>query len=71
MLDRVILDCLAKEPGERPQSAGELSRRLGEIVGGDGWTPERACAWWEMHQPANPHTDGTLTASEATARRPS
>lgn len=26
MLDRVILDCLAKEPGERPRSADELSR---------------------------------------------
>ena len=70
-LDRVILDCLAKEPADRPQSASELSRRLGAIAGGDAWTAERACAWWEMHQPADPHADGTRTASKVAARRPS
>jgi serine/threonine-protein kinase len=70
-LDRVILDCLAKEPADRPQSAGELSMRLGEIAGLSGWTQLRASTWWAMHQPADSRPDGMLTASEASARRPS
>jgi serine/threonine-protein kinase len=70
-LDRVVLDCLAKEPADRPQSAGELSIRLGEIAGLNAWTEERARAWWGMHQPARPQSDGMLTASEVAARRPS
>jgi serine/threonine-protein kinase len=50
-LDRLIMECLAKDPGARPQSAKELSRRLSEIDGLEPWSEERACAWWEMHQP--------------------
>jgi serine/threonine-protein kinase len=50
-LDRLIMDCLAKDPGARPQSAKVLSRRLSEIVSPDPWTEERARAWWEMHVP--------------------
>ena len=32
-LDRCVLDCLAKDPSERPQSARELADRLGAIAG--------------------------------------
>ncbi|MFE9630646.1 protein kinase [Streptomyces sp. NPDC006463] len=31
-LDSLVLDLLAKDPGERPASAGEVSRRLAEIA---------------------------------------
>ena len=48
-LDRLIMECLAKDPAARPQSAKELSRRLGEIDGLEAWTEERARAWWELH----------------------
>jgi eukaryotic-like serine/threonine-protein kinase len=51
-LDRVIMECLAKDPASRPQSAKELSRRLSEIDGLEPWTEGRARAWWETHQPA-------------------
>ena len=53
-LDRLILDCLAKDPAGRPQSARELSRRLAEIDGLRAWTDERAREWWDTHQPAQP-----------------
>jgi hypothetical protein len=50
-LDNVILACLAKLPQDRPQSAGELSRRLAATVNGDGWTEEQAHRWWDRHHP--------------------
>ena len=49
-LDDLVLSCLAKEPADRPQSARELSLRLGEIEGADAWTQERAGEWWAGHQ---------------------
>jgi serine/threonine-protein kinase len=51
-LDALVLDCLAKDPASRPQSARELSRRLAEAAGTDAWTQERAREWWQAHQPA-------------------
>jgi eukaryotic-like serine/threonine-protein kinase len=50
-LDRVILDCLAKLPEDRPQTAGEFARRLAAAVPGDGWSEERAHRWWDRHHP--------------------
>jgi serine/threonine-protein kinase len=50
-LDRVILACLAKLPEDRPQTAGELSRRLAAAVNGNGWTEELAHRWWDRHRP--------------------
>jgi hypothetical protein len=52
-LDRVVLDCLAKHPEDRPQSARELSRRLAEIGGIAQWTEDRAHAWWDAHEPGH------------------
>jgi serine/threonine-protein kinase len=46
-LDRLILSCLSKEPGARPQTARELSERLAEIDVGGEWTQERAREWWK------------------------
>ena len=51
-LDGLIMECLAKDPLNRPQAAKELSRRLAEIVSPDPWTDDRAGAWWDQHLPA-------------------
>lgn len=48
-LDRLVLECLAKDPALRPRSAAELRHRLREWA--VEWTPEMAAAWWKTHQP--------------------
>jgi eukaryotic-like serine/threonine-protein kinase len=51
-LDQLVMECLAKDPAERPQSARELSRRLDAITLPVLWTDDRAREWWDRHQPA-------------------
>ncbi len=61
-LDQLVLACLAKDPADRPQSAKELSRRLAEIEGADGWTEGDARQWWVAHPlpaPAERESPGT------------
>ena len=51
-LDRLILDCLAKRPQDRPGSMREVEHRLDAIAADGGWTKERAEEWWDLHLPA-------------------
>jgi eukaryotic-like serine/threonine-protein kinase len=45
-LEEVVLDCLKKNPSERPATARELCDLLGRCVE-DPWTREDARLWWE------------------------
>jgi serine/threonine-protein kinase len=49
-LDALILQCLAKDPAERPASAVDLMNRLAGTVHEDAWTADVAHAWWDQHQ---------------------
>lgn len=47
-LERLVLDCLEKQPERRPQSAREFVGRL-EPIGGEAWNASDAEAWWSKH----------------------
>lgn len=47
-LDRVVLDCLAKQPEARPASAAELDRRLSALPLAP-WSEDEARQWWAAH----------------------
>ena len=48
-LERIILACLEKDRGVRPQSAAELDLMLAECALGDEWGSEKAKGWWALH----------------------
>ena len=64
-LDNLVLSCLAKDPANRPQSAKELSLRLGEMECASAWTQDRARDWWLTHQPAQPSAVNRAATLEA------
>jgi serine/threonine-protein kinase len=75
-LEHVILQCLAKDPAGRPATAAELDQRLAGTVDADGWTQQKAHAWWELHRlrllesaPAEPGTT-PIADESAAAERP-
>jgi len=45
-LERLILDCLAKRPEDRPENAGALLHRLEECKVDGRWTQVDARRWW-------------------------
>jgi serine/threonine-protein kinase len=50
-LDRIVLDCLAKNPEDRPGDAMELYRRLADCPVPERWNRGRALEWWRLHLP--------------------
>ena len=52
-LDRIILQCLAKNPDDRPRDTMLLATMLGDLSSHESWTKDRAEQWWETHLPAS------------------
>jgi serine/threonine protein kinase len=50
-LEEIIMACLAKDQGNRPESAYALARQLEDCAFARPWTSERALGWWERHRP--------------------
>jgi serine/threonine-protein kinase len=50
-LEQIVLACLEKAPENRPQSALDLWRQLGEVPLENPWNIERAESWWREHRP--------------------
>jgi serine/threonine-protein kinase len=51
-LEALVLDCLSKEPSDRPSTAEVLGRSLGAIRTETPWSQDRAAEWWGLHFPA-------------------
>jgi len=49
-LEAVIMQCLAKNPEERPDSAREIRERLAACFEIRRWRQADARAWWEKHE---------------------
>jgi serine/threonine-protein kinase len=47
-LERLVLDCLEKQPERRPQSAREFLTRLAQVHA-EPWDSNQAEAWWREH----------------------
>jgi len=47
-LDRLVLDCLEKQPERRPQTARQFLERLAR-VNANPWERSQAEAWWREH----------------------
>ena len=52
-LDRVILDCLAKNPEDRPQGMSAVFCSLNAVPLREPWTAARAEEWWQSHGPTS------------------
>jgi tRNA A-37 threonylcarbamoyl transferase component Bud32 len=50
-LERLILDCLAKDPDGRPRTTADVTRRLAAIAFDQPWSCERGKEWWDIHRP--------------------
>jgi DNA-binding NtrC family response regulator len=51
-LDALVLECLSKEPHDRPASAEILVERLDRLTVAGHWDHRRAHEWWQQHEPA-------------------
>ncbi len=70
-LEQVIMDCLAKHPDQRPQSALDLASRLrATLPPEEVWTAERAERWWHRHRPASAQPTPTACDRYLTKTQP-
>ncbi len=49
-LERVVLRCLAKKPGDRFPDASRLAEALGACSEAANWSPRHAARWWQAHE---------------------
>ena len=57
-LEQLILQCLAKDPADRPLSAGALRDQLLACNDADRWSQDDARHWWQTSSTAFTHPEG-------------
>lgn len=62
-LERIVLECVEKDPIRRPESAQALADRLAACDDVEPWNAEEARTWWRQRRTARP-------AAESAHRRP-
>jgi serine/threonine-protein kinase len=50
-LEKLVSDCMAKDPKNRPESMQVLLERLTLLALEDPWDQKRAVEWWRVHAP--------------------
>ena len=51
-LAKVVLNCLAKEPGQRPQTARDVRDELTQCQACGAWSEQDAAEWWQKRTEA-------------------
>lgn len=69
-LEELIMQCLAKQPDERPGTVAEIAARLRAIELGETWTREEAKRWWKENVPARNWGAALQAAAARTPSRP-
>ncbi|MCX7421910.1 MAG: HDOD domain-containing protein [Planctomycetia bacterium] len=49
-LEAIVMQCLAKQPTDRPKNAQELSRMLSHCESATAWGNEEAADWWSRRE---------------------
>jgi len=49
-MEQLLLRCLEKDMGRRPQSASEMRALLLALPAAAEWTPEASAAWWDAYE---------------------
>ena len=68
-LEALILDCLAKDPKERPAGAHEMRRRLEHCAAFGEWTSDEARDWWNENGAALSTAPQAVEESDLTLTR--
>jgi len=66
-LEAMVMQCLAKEPDERPQSAAEIHERLAACRSIPRWSQADAREWWKEHEEARESEPADVSILETRA----